>query len=154
MQIVTDADIAEFKRLFNEDAQDTFAKTTIIWRRLVNPSADRYREDITSDTTQDITLHCIVNYNYMRSWPVSGLAESGQLEEQSVQVLFVKDYLNKLGYVTNGRFNYQPDFDRFILDGLIRKPVGDSSVSQAFDEALFYEVILIEQATPTGTKRS
>lgn len=153
MQIVSNADMAEFKRLFNEDVQDTFALTTIIWRRMINPSADRFREDTNTDTTQDIELKCIVNYNYMRSWPVSGLAESGQLEEQSIQVLFVKDYLNKLGYVVDGRFDYRPDFDRFVLDGLIRKPMGDSSVSQAFDEALFYEVIMIEQATPTGEKR-
>lgn len=153
MDLVGTQDWNDFKSLFGTDVVDTFMQAIIIWRR-VTSNLDRWKEG-NGINTLDIPLQCLVNYNYMRSWPITNLTESGETEEQSIQVLFAKDYLNSLGYINqNGLFIYQPDIDRFILDGLIRKPVGDSSVSQAANGALLFEVIMVEQATRTGTIRS
>lgn len=156
MQLISDADWNDYKSLIGNDAFDTFGQATIIWRRAKSPGIDRFKEDGATSNTEDIPLKCLVNYNYMRSWPITSFAtgESGELNEQSIQVLFSKNYLQSLGYVNaDGLFSYLPDFDRFLLDGLIRKPVGDSSVSQAKDGSMIFEVIMVEQSTKTGKKR-
>lgn len=153
MDLIGAADWADYQSLIGVDALDTFAQATIVWRRQIT-NVDRWKEDNVEGQTQDITLRCLVNYNYMRSWPITNMTESGEIEQQSIQVLFFKDYLNGLGYVNNnGLFIYKPDYDRFVLDGLIRKPVGDSSVSQAKYGALLFEVIMVEQRTLTGQMR-
>lgn len=155
MKLIDQADLDDFRNLIQTDAFDTFGLVIIIWRRVINPSvSDRYREDTTKPSTVDINLRCIVNYNYLRSWPITNMEEAGELESQSIQVLFSKKDLRDGGYMNDaGLFLYDPAYDRFILDGLIRKPIGDSSVSQLDTESLLYEVIMVEQATPTGAKR-
>lgn len=146
-------DWEDYKALIGSDSFDTFGQAKIIWRRLIT-NVDRFGEDNIAGQTVDIPLTCLANYNYMRSWPITVFSESGSNYEQSVQVLFSKSYLQGLGYVNDaGLFIYKPDYDLFILDGLIRRPVGDSAVSQAKDGALIYEIILVEQRTPTGTSR-
>lgn len=155
MKQIRDQDWTDFKNLIQTDAFDTFAPNTIIiWRRSINPAvADRYREDGPA-TTVDINLRAIVNYNYMRSWPVTSFEEAGELQAQSIQVLFSMADLEAGGYLTDGHFSYNPDYDRFVVDGIIRKPAGDSGVSQDNTGPLLYEVIMVEQATETGEKRT
>jgi hypothetical protein len=141
----------DFKNLISVDGQDTFCKQTIIWRR-VTTKVDPFMEDNSQGLHQDITLKCLCNYNYMRSWPVTNFTESGGNDRQSTQVLFTKEYLRGLGYLNaDGYFDYNPVLDKFILDGLIMEPAGDSSVSQAGDDPLLQEVILVRQPTTTGT---
>lgn len=154
MDLIGKANWNDFKKLIGEHAHDTFSKAIIIWRREVT-DIDRWKEDNAQGQTVDIPLECLVNYNYFRSWPITLTTESGETQEQSIQVLFSKNYLSGIGYLNDdGFFDYNPDKDLFVLDGLIRRPMGDSSVSQAYDESLMVEVIMIEQKTPTGTSRS
>lgn len=154
MDLIGAKDWADYKSLIGQDAFDSFGQKTIVWRKQTS-NVDRYGEDNIGGSTVDIPLMCLVNYNYMRSWPITLETESGENYEQSIQVLFSKKYLLSLGYLnSSGVLDYQPDYDRFILDGLIRKPVGDSSVSQAHDEDVMFEVIMIEQKTQTGLKRT
>lgn len=154
MDLVGTGDWEDFKNLISVDSSDTFGKQTIIWRRLKS-SVDRYKEDNSQGTYHDVTLRCLVNYNYMRSWPITNFTEAGELQAQSIQVIFYKKYLKDNGYLTaDGKLDYKPDHDRFVLDGIIRKPVGDSSISQAGDESLLYEVIMEELKTPTGEGRT
>jgi len=150
-QLVTDAQFEMFKGLM-ASAADTFAQQTITWRRRTS-TLQRFKEDDTNKTA-DVELKCLCNYNYLRSWPITNNKESGEINAQSVQVLFGKQYLKDLGYLDNdGKFIYNQDYDRFILDGTIRKPVGDTGVSQVFDEAVWVSVIMVEQPTATGDKR-
>lgn len=154
MDLIGARDWADYKSLIGQDAFDTFGQKIIIWRKQTS-NIDRYGEDNIAGSHVDIPLTCLVNYNYMRSWPITTLTESGETNQQSIQVLFSKKYLLSLGYLNaDGIFDYQPDYDRFILDGLIRKPVGDSSVSQSHDEDTMFEVIMAEQRTPTGLMRT
>lgn len=153
MDLIGTQDWADFKSLFNNDVKDTFFNQPIIWRRQ-KTNVDRYGEDNSIGLTEDIILQCLINYNYLRSWPITKFTEQGETDEQSMQVLFLKDYLDKLGYLnSHNYFTYKPDFDRFILDGLICKPVGDSSVSQIPNGSLIVEVILVRQPTNTADIR-
>lgn len=146
-------DMQAFIDLMNTDVKDTFFNDTIIWVRKLT-QLDRFKEDNDTAVISNITLDCLINYNYLRSWPITKHYEQGEQDEQSLQVFFNKEYLKGLGYMdNNGLFLYNQDVDRFIVDGLIHKPVGDGSVSQVRGGALLFEVILVRQKTDTGEKR-
>jgi hypothetical protein len=151
--LVGSSEWAAFHALF-EDAADTFAQHPITWRRVMT-NLDRWKEDNQDGQTVDVQLVCLNNYNYMRSWPVTNFTEAGEVNSQSVQVLFGMKYLRDLGYLdNNNKFMYNQDKDRFILNGHIMKAAGDTPVSQAYDSDIWYSVILVEQPTATGDKRN
>lgn len=146
-------DMDAFIALMNTDVADTFFNDTVIWVR-EKTQLNLYKEDNAGASKASVTLKCLINYNYLRSWPITKNYEQGEEDGQSMQVLFNKEYLKGLGYLdSNGLFIYNQDFDRFIVDGLIHKPVGDGSVSQVKNGALLFEVILIRQKVNTGDKR-
>lgn len=148
--LISGADWAAFESLISDDVQDTFFQQKIIWRRATTMS-DRYGEDNEALITSDIPLLCQLNYNYMRTWPITKTSEAGETDEQSIQIYFTKKYLRDLGYLnSNDYFIYNPGLDRFIIDGLIMKPMGDSSAAQAEDGALLISVIVVRQPPDTG----
>lgn len=153
MNLVNQADWDAFKNLISVDAQDTFFQQTIIWRRKLT-RVDRYAEDNTQAVMQDINLKCVLNYNYMRTWPITKVTEAGETDEQSIQILFTKQHLRDGGYLNaDDFFIYDPAADRFIIDGFVMKPMGDSSVSQAQDGSLLISVIVVRQTGVTGKIR-
>lgn len=148
--LIAGSDWSSFESLISTDAQDTFFQQNIIWRKVLT-TKDRYGEDNPAAITSDITLKCLLNYNFMRSWPISKTSEAGETDEQSIQILFVKKYLRDLGYLNGDDYLvYDPGMDRFIIDGMIMKPMGDSSVSQAEGGALLISLIVVRQPSTTG----
>lgn len=153
MKLITDAQWKNFQDLIGSDAHDTFFQKVITWKRTLS-TLDRFSEDNKDGTTGEINLTVLLNYNYMRTWPITFASESGELDRQSIQMLISKSYLEELGYInTNGYFEYNPDLDRFIIDGLVHKPMGDTPISQASDGDLLFGIILKREETPTGDKR-
>lgn len=149
-KLINDAQWERYERTIN-DAMETFANKEIIWRRFTK-QVNRFGED-PQETYSDITLKCLINYNYMRSWPITFTSDSGELDRQSMQVLFSKDYLKTSGYLTiDGSLDYDPAMDRFIIDGLVMKSFGDTPVSQSNNLDLMYSVIVKREETKTGDK--
>lgn len=153
MNLLSGKDWTDFENLISVDAQDTFFQQTIIWRRILT-TKDRYGEDNPASISTDIPLKCQLNYNYMRSWPISKTSEAGETDEQSIQIYFVKKYLKDSGYLNaSDYFIYDPGYDRFIIDGLEMKPMGDSSVSQSGEGSLLISVIVVRQPSVTAQGR-
>jgi hypothetical protein len=143
---------SDYKALMR-DAHDTFAQKDMIWKRLKS-TLDRYGEDSDDNGYDIITLKVLINYNYMRSWPITFQTETGGLDRQSVQILINKDYLRELGYINgNGFFEYDPVLDVFIIDGLKHVPFGDTPASQIQDDDVFITLILKRDESPTQYKR-
>lgn len=153
MDVVGTQDWADFESAISTDAQDTFFKEIIVWRRTLT-NLDRWKEDNLTAQTNDVQLKCLINYNFPRSWPVTGYTETGEIDKESMQVLFVKKYLRDLGFIdSNGLFIYNEDLDYFYLNGLKYKPSGDTDASQANTDALIVAVIMLRQKPDTGNKR-
>lgn len=151
-ELISQPEWAEYKSLML-DAHDTFNQKTITWlRRQVQ--IQRFGEDPQDNGFVPIQLKVLLNYNYRRTWPISLTTETGELDKQSVQVYVNKQYLETLGFINDaGAFNYNPDVDRFIIDGLVWKPVGDTSAAQANSQDILISFILKREETITGDKR-
>lgn len=150
--LLTAADRAAFKAAM-KDAHDTFANKEITWKRL-RSKLDRWGEDNNDNGYDNVTLKVLINYNYMRSWPITFQTESGGLDRQSVQVLIHKDYLRGLGFINaDNYFAYNEVDDRFIIDGLVHAPFGDTPASEFSNDDIWIVLILKREETQTGDKR-
>lgn len=151
MSLVNQSDWDDFKALMRE-AHDDFETKPILWKRVVSISSE-FMEDNTY-APEEIQLQGQTNYNYLRSWPITMQTTSGELDRQTIQVLFNKDYLRELGYInTNNYFEFSPDLDRFIIDGITYKELGDTSASLANGDDILVTLILKREETNTGSKK-
>lgn len=134
-------------------AHDTFEQKTVTWKRL-NSGMDRFGEDTQDNLYDTIDLKVQLNYNYMRSWPITQRTETGDLDRESVQLLVNKRYLAENGWINaDGYFAYNMGDDYFLINGLKHVPMGDTMVSQAYDDDILFSIILKRDETPTGTNR-
>lgn len=135
------------------DAHDTFHQKSITWKRLKS-KLNLNGEDNTGNGYIDVDLKVQLNYNYMRTWPISFRTETGDLDRQSVQILINKTYLAGLGYINaSGYFLYDPSQDLFVIDGLIHTPVGDTPASQAYEDDILFTIIVKREEGKTGAIR-
>lgn len=151
MQLVSDAMWDIYKKTMM-DIHDTFAKKEIIW---VNNSRreDRFGEDKINEPNQ-IVLLGLYNSNYMRTWPVTTNTSSGEIDQQSAQIFFNKEYLQNIGYLNaDGYFKYNPGLDRFIIDGLQYKAFGDTATAQMMDDDAWVTIIIKRDVAETGNPR-
>jgi hypothetical protein len=92
-----------------------------------------------------------MNYNFMRSWPITFTTETGEVDRQSVQMMLLKKDLADNGYLNSyGYLNFNPAQDLFIFDGMVWKAVGDTAVSQVDGDDLIITIILKRQELSTA----
>ncbi len=125
-----------------------FAQKQILWKRYLN-RLNAFNEDVIQSPIE-VSLKVLINDNYMRTWPINQQSESGELEKQSIQVYIFLPYLKNLGYEKNNSLDYQPDYDRFIIDGKLYKPTGDTPTAQAGDKNLWVTIICRREESETG----
>lgn len=145
------SDWDDYKSVLN-DAHATFHQKVIIWRHktvLIN----RYQEDTDSDMI-NTDLKVLLNYNYRRTWPITMPTDAGEDDEQSIQVLIIKEYLRANELLdTFGNFNYNQDFDRFIIDGTKYKAFGDTAAGQMKSDDVYITIVIKRILLETGSKR-
>ena len=138
-----------FKGIINQ-AHDLFNKKIITWHRS-NQSLDLHNEDYENTTFTDIFLEVLIDYNDFRKWPINVGTETGELDDQAIVILINLSYLDGLGYLNiNGNFDFSASEDRFIIDGITYKAWGDTPVSQAYDQPLLEQIILVREEYLTG----
>lgn len=155
MGIIDKKTWGDLAALVNEATnQGDFSNKHITWRRK-KAVLTEFAEDQDSFTNfEDVDLLVLCNYNFLRSWPVTAETESGQLDRQSIQLMINKQYLRDLGYINSSNYiKYNPDYDRFILDGVTYRAMGDTPASQALDDDLFISIIIQREETFTGNVR-
>jgi hypothetical protein len=145
------SDMEDYKALMN-DAFETFSKKKIIWQHeqvLMN----RYQEDLDTPPIE-IELFVLCNYNFKRSWPINISSESGDDDEQSIQLMINKEYLRQNNLLdSDGNFIYNEGYDKFIIDGTKYKGFGDTAAGQMKDDDVFITVIVKRVQLETGDKR-
>lgn len=141
---------ANYRRIINK-ASESFNKDIILWKRFTR-SFNRYSEDNQSNNTyEDINLDCLIAYNIFRTWPMTDETVSGALDKESIVLILNKDYLRKLGYISDkGFFDMDPGNDIFILRGLEYRASGETEVAQAGDDPLMFYIVLSREETETG----
>ena len=88
-------------------------------------------------------IEALCYYNAFRNWPINRETTSGELDDENLSILISKSYLENKGYInSDGYLNFNGSEDRFIINGVVYKPSGDTQVAQAHDEALVFLIIL------------
>lgn len=91
----------------------------------------------------EIHIEALCYYNSFRNWPINKATVSGELDDENLSILISKSYIERLGYLDeHGYWRFNWSEDRFIINGVVYKPDGDTQVAQAKDEALVFLVIL------------
>ena len=145
------SDMDDYREVM-KDAFATFSQKSIIWRRQ-NIQLNRYQEDV-PNVPVDTELLVLCNYNFKRSWPINASSESGEDDEQSIQLLINKDYLRVNNWIDSNRnFIYNEDYDWFIIDGTEYKGFGDTAAGQMRDDDVFITIIVKRVQLKTGNKR-
>lgn len=141
----------KYKSIINDFIDEDAGKQPFVWLRKLNqPLA--YGED-GGIGYLPVILEGLFQYNYIRTWPANKSTLSGELEGENMVLYISARMLRENGYVNE--FGY-PDLnwseDRFLLNGKIYKPDGDTQVAQAKDEALLFFIILKREEPQEATQ--
>jgi hypothetical protein len=127
---------------------ETIGKSTLVWKRYKG-NLERFQED--GETTDTVQLNCLIQGNYFRVWDVNKNSQAGEVDHNSIVVLINKDYLAELGHLDAKRnFVFDTGRDKFILDGVMYQPQGDTPLSQAYDTNILQMLILTREEAETG----
>jgi hypothetical protein len=144
-------DFQDFKDLMGE-VNKTFNTKVLVWFSMA-ATMDRYGEDPINGYIPNV-LFVGVNYNYMRNWPATVANESGKDDKESTQVLINKQWLRDQGFLTPyGYFNFKPDDDLFVMDGLVYRCFGDTASAQSGSDDILITLILRREPIKTGDTR-
>ena len=143
----------KYKDIINKFVDTDAGKQEFLWlRKIDQPLA--YGEDL-SPVYVPITLEGLFHYNYIKTWANNRLRDtvSGEVQYDD-QVLYISaNQLRDKGYLTTaGYWDFNWADDRFIVNGKVLQPGGDTQVAQAKDEALLFFVVL-QRMSPEETEK-
>lgn len=131
----------KYKAIINDFIDNDAGKQPFIWLRKIS-QLSAFGEDI-SNNYIPVKLNGLFQYNYIRTWPANRDSISGELEGENMVLYISVRLLKENGYTDP--YGY-PDInwseDRFLIEGKVYKPDGDTKVAQANNEALLFFVIL------------
>lgn len=143
MTFVKDKSWERYKKIVNKFIDNDSGRQPFIWLHKVNqPSA--YSEDGNVSYIPTV-LEGLFQYNYIKTWVSNQQRNSisGELDNGD-QVLYISANLLKKGNLLNnyGYWDFNWAEDRFIINGKVYQPGGDTQVAQAKDVPLLFFVIL------------
>ena len=151
MKLMTPEQWAMHINAVNDFHEDAFQEEITWMSTATNRS---YHGEDSNHREIAIQLKCLVLYNYFRSWPIDQATDSGEIDKQSCMAIFNIKYLQELGYLNEfGQFDINQGDDKFILNGLVYVPSGDSQVSQAYNNPLMTFIVLKREEINTGDQR-
>lgn len=92
---------------------------------------------------QPIKIEALCYYNSFRNWPINKETVTGELDDENLSIMVTDTFIKSIGHLNeNGYWDFDWSSDRFIINGIVYKPSGDTQVAQAKDQALVFLVIL------------
>ena len=89
------------------------------------------------------SINCLIIYNAYRTWPINTGTVSGELDKETITLLFSKRLLSSKGLIDDtGKVIIDITRDRFYVDGNMYVSSGDSASSQAGNQDALYMIIL------------
>lgn len=132
---------AKYKQIISDFMDHDAARQDIVWAKHVDVLSEFGEDSNNTYIKNDIEALCY--YNAFRNWPINTETVAGELDEENLSILISKKWLGDRGYLNeNGYFDFNWVQDRFIINGIVYKPSGDTQVAQAKDEALVFMIIL------------
>lgn len=147
MAFMKPEDWQAYQDTLNEWQEDMFQQP-VTWesKRKTRTVHGEYQERPSS-----IELKGLIQYNYFRSWPITKIKDSGEVDKESMILYLNIKYLADNGWANMaGQFMFDPGYDRFIVNGVTYKAMGESQAAQAHDKPLFLFIILKREELSTS----
>lgn len=130
-----------YKKIVQDFIDVDSGKQPFIWLRHIDQPL-LYGEDSGTLYTP-ISLEGLFQYNYIKTWPSNGSSIPGEVDTSNVVLYISKQLLEENGYLDkDGYWDFNWSEDRFILNGKVYKPDGDTQVAQASDTPILFFIIL------------
>ncbi len=130
---------------------DSVSEQEITWHHMIS-NIDRWQEGMEKEF-ENRSMTTLVAYNTFRTWPVDIRTDTGIIDKEYCHLYLNMKYLRDNNWLTpNGVFAFNPDFDRFTINGQIYKPAGDTGTAQANIAPVFQILILEREEAVTGVK--
>lgn len=140
-----------YKAIVNDFVEVDAGKQPIIWLKRFNQMLS-YGED-TRNNYEQYLLDGLIQYNFIRTWPSLKETISGELDGINIVLYVTKRSLAENDHLTKeGYWDFDWTQDKFVINGKVYSPSGDTQVAQAHDEALLFFVVL-KRETPEETKK-
>ena len=141
----------DYINIINEWQEDAFQQD-ITWLKTATVISKNGEDN--NHRFKEINLKGLIQYNQFRAWPITQTTDSGETDKESILVYFNIKYLKDLGYTNNhDQFKFNPDYDRFLINGLTYKAFGESQVAQAGAKPLLVFIILKREEIETGKEK-
>lgn len=141
---VSDKDWAKYKSIVNNFINNDSGTQPFLWLKKIEQPLS-YGED-SGIVYEPHQLDGLFHYNYIKSWPTNNETIAGESDITNI-VLYISADLLRRNKILNeyGYWDFNWSEDRFILNGKVYKPGGDTQVAQAADEALLFFIILYRE---------
>lgn len=138
---VSDVDWTQYKNIINDFIDNDSGRQPFLWlRKIEQPLA--YGED-SGVVYEPVQLDGLFMYNYIKTWPINPQSLTGELDIANMVLYISARLLSENGFLDDfGYWDYNWSEDRFIVNGKVYKPGGDTQVAQAKDEALLFFVTM------------
>lgn len=138
---VSQVDWDKYKEIVQDFIDEDAGKQPFRWLKKIELMS-AFGED-SSPRYNAIPLEGLFHYNYVKTWPSARATTSGELENGNLVLYISARAIKEAGYMDQfGYWDFNWVEDRFILNGKVYKPGGDTQVAQAKDKALLFFVIL------------
>lgn len=139
--IIPDSVWDNYKKIVSNFIDNDAGKQQITWKRYIEQPLP-FGED--SEGVYDtIPLDVLIGYNSFRTWPINKATASGELDNQNLAIWVSANLLRNRGLLNqSGYWEFNRDYDRFIINGIAYKSSGDTQVAQAKNESLLFMVVL------------
>ena len=130
-----------YKNQINRFLDVDAGRQKVIWAKQVNQLLSHGEDDYPLYYKREIEALCY--YNAFRNWPINRSTITGELDEENLSILISHHYLREKDYLNeDGYWDFNWAEDRFVINGQVYRPDGDTQVAQAKDQALVFMVIL------------
>lgn len=140
-----------YKTIVNDFIDEDSGKQKLTWlRRIRQPLS--YGED-SGYKYNTVLIEGLLQYNYIRTWPSLEDTVSGELDGINLVLYVSKRNLEENGYLNSyGYWDFDWIEDKFLINGKVYSPGGDTQVAQAHDEPLLFFLVL-KRETPEENER-
>lgn len=143
---IKDVDWQRYADIINDFVDVDAGKQKIVWLRYINQPLP-YGED-SGEEYVPVVLEGLIQYNYIRTWPSLKETVGGDLDGINIAIYFTQKQLGDQGYLNkDGYWDFNWSRDRFIINGKVYEPGGDTQVAQAKDKPLLF-FLVIKRSNP------
>lgn len=137
----------KYEAIINGFVEQDAGLQSFLWLRTISGNKRFVLPQIHGEDTPNeytpIKLKGLFHYNFLRTWPFDITTPTGTHDNADVVLYITKKILGDLGYLDKyGRWDFDEVTDRFILQGQLYRPAGNTSVAQVSDSNLLFFIVL------------